>query len=249
MALSIDECHPMIDAPNERAVQLIVGHSIASTHRSCGLGSSSVGHGRPFTMRPRSTSRFHLPTAAAGRMSTREGGGVIFSSSRTSSTSRAFSGRPGSNARARSRGNGSVRAPRRLFSAAAFEEAHSHRSPIAYAHFDSDELLRDIGALGDRVGTRRGTAPHAARSRASALLRQKRAQSRARYAVSQQQVPRLRLGMNRAGMTAIFRIISTSVSSWRVCERADLRPMPDRVLIYDDSEVRTESLPPPTILA
>jgi len=94
--------------------------------------------------------------------------------------------------------------------------------------------FRDIGELASRGPSRYGAARSRARERP---LSWEERSSKPRAAMA---VPNSRsLGFasdDTEGMTAIFRIISTSVSSWRVASGADLRPMPDRVLIYDDSK-------------
>jgi phthalate 4,5-cis-dihydrodiol dehydrogenase len=105
-----------------------------------------------------------------------------------------------------------------------------------YAHFDSDELCDDIGELGQpRDPARYGAARQALASIGSAI-EESRAKASRGYGGAQYSP-----GAVAAAHHQHFGFIIAS------CEHADFRPMPDRVLIYGDSEERSESLPPPTI--
>lgn len=98
-----------------------------------------------------------------------------------------------------------------------------------YAHFDSDELMGWIGEMGQKKDpSAYGTAR---RRLAGEELALKNARNyggpdfRETEAVAHQQ----------------FGLFIVS------CERADLRPLPDRVMIYGDGERRLEALPAPKV--
>ena len=117
-----------------------------------------------------------------------------------------------------------------------FDHAFASLTYSGYGHFDSDEFCGGIGELGDlRDSVRYGSARRAlatARSAAEeAAQKASRGYGGARHVASDANAPHHQH----------FGFIIAS------CERADLRPQPDRVLIYGDLERREESLPPPTI--
>jgi phthalate 4,5-cis-dihydrodiol dehydrogenase len=99
-----------------------------------------------------------------------------------------------------------------------------------YAHFDSDELCGWIGESGQRKEP--GSYGVARRRLAADELQQKNALNYggAQYA-----------GTAAAPLHQHFGFLIAS------CERADLRPLPEGVMIYSDREKRLELLTPPTV--
>ena len=105
-----------------------------------------------------------------------------------------------------------------------------------YGRFDSDEFCGWIGELGqpkspDSYGKARRALQAVASPEEEAALKRTRTYG----------------GSDRAPEAAVppahehFGLLIAS------CERADLRPLPDKVMIYGDEAVREEALPPPEI--
>jgi len=103
-----------------------------------------------------------------------------------------------------------------------------------YAHFDSDELVGWIGELGHRKDvTRYGSARAALRadlSPAEEMALKNRRTYGAPAAKAEAPVAHNQFGM----------VIAS-------CERADLRPMPTGVMVYDDTRAWLDELPPPVV--
>ena len=105
-----------------------------------------------------------------------------------------------------------------------------------YAHFDGDELCGDATELGGRRDPARygaarrriaelADAPRGSRRESRAQLRRQRGRAVAAEAAAHQH----------------FGLVLVS------CERADLRPLPDGVMIYGDADARLDPLPPPRV--
>jgi len=105
-----------------------------------------------------------------------------------------------------------------------------------YAHFDSDELCGDIGELGQPCDPARYGAARRALASVRSAGEESQIKASGGYGGARYSPP-----IANASHHQHFGFVIAT------CERADLRPLPDRVLIYGDSEVRAESLPPPTI--
>jgi phthalate 4,5-cis-dihydrodiol dehydrogenase len=100
-----------------------------------------------------------------------------------------------------------------------------------YAHFDSDEFQEWIGEMGQRKN------PGAPKSRAVSDPAQETALKNARnYGGEAWQAP--------ASQALAHQHFGTMIVS---CERADLRPMPNGVMIYESGAERLEALPPPRV--
>ena len=105
-----------------------------------------------------------------------------------------------------------------------------------YAHFDSDELNGWIGEMGlpkdrSRYGAAR-KALQGAESGTEAVLKAARNFGGKDYAPAA-------IAATRQHQHFGFMLVS--------CERADLRPQPDGVMIYDDTSARLEPVPVPDI--
>ena len=111
-----------------------------------------------------------------------------------------------------------------------------------YAHFDSDELCGGVDEMGRPVDASR--YGHARRLLANMDAEQQEAELKSErgYGGRQQQNSPLRVGMTAAAPHhQHFGFVIAC------CERADLRPLPDRVMIYGDHEIQSDPLPPPVI--
>jgi phthalate 4,5-cis-dihydrodiol dehydrogenase len=114
-----------------------------------------------------------------------------------------------------------------------FEDgAFASLSYSGYGHFDSDEFQGWIGEMGQSKA--RGTAPRAARlADADQEIATKAARN---YGGSAWQPP--------VTQDLAHQHFGTFIVS---CERADLRPQPNGVVIYDDSGSRLEALSSPSV--
>jgi phthalate 4,5-cis-dihydrodiol dehydrogenase len=247
MALSIDECQSMMDAARRARVRLIVGHSHSfdtPVLRTRELIASGVFGSLRMLTALNFTDFIYRPRRPE-ELSTREGGGVVFSqAAHQIDVARLLGGGLVRTVRASTGQWDPSRATEGAYSALLQFDGGTFASLTysGYAHFDSDELCGDIGEMGQpRDPARYGAARRALASVRSPVEEAELKASRG-YGGAQQQIPHLRLGMTASlpHHQHFGFVIAT-------CEGADLRPMPDRVLIYGDSQVRTESLPPPTI--
>jgi phthalate 4,5-cis-dihydrodiol dehydrogenase len=167
MALSIDECQSMIDAARRARVQLIIGHShsfdapVLRTREL--IASGVVGPLRMLTAL--NFTDFIYRPRRPEELSTREGGGVIFSqAAHQIDVVRLLAGGLVRTVRAFTGQWDPLRATEGAYSALLhFEEgAFASLTYSGYAHFDSDELCGDIGELGQpRDPSRYGTARRA----------------------------------------------------------------------------------------
>ena len=243
MALTLADCRAMIDSARAAGVHLVVGHShsfdapIARAREI--IASGAVGALRMITA-VNFTDFLYRPRRPE-ELATAQGGGVLFNQA------------PHQVDVVRFLGGGRVRSVRA--SAGAWDAgrptqgaycavltfadgAFASLTYSGYAHFDSDELCNWIGESGlpkdpKRYGVARRKLAQAAGSEAEL----KRAQNYggADYApptVSAEADPRYHQHFG-------FVIAS--------CDRADLRPLPQGVMIYDDEAPRLEPLPPPDV--
>jgi len=103
-----------------------------------------------------------------------------------------------------------------------------------YAHFDSDELVGWIGEMGHRKDPARYGAARAALGGGLSPAEEAALKNRRAY-----------------GMTALPAHAPVAHNQFGMvvasCERADLRPMADGVMVYDDARAWHDPLPPPAI--
>jgi phthalate 4,5-cis-dihydrodiol dehydrogenase len=241
MALSVDECQSMIDAARRARVQLIVGHSHsfdAPVLRTRELIASDAFGSLQMLTALNFTDFIYRPRRPE-ELSTREGGGVVFSqAAHQIDVVRLLAGGLVRAVRAFTGQWDPLRATEGAYSALLqfADGTFASLTYSGYAHFDSDEICGDIGELGRprdpaRYGAARRTLASVGSASEESQLKASRGYGGADYSPSTTNAPHHQH----------FGFVIAS------CERADLRLMPDRVLIYGDSEVRTESLPPPTI--
>jgi phthalate 4,5-cis-dihydrodiol dehydrogenase len=114
-----------------------------------------------------------------------------------------------------------------------------------YAHFDSDELCGGIGELGapkdaNQHGSARRNLKRAANADQETALKHARNYGGAAYP-KQAAAPAPAGDTDGARWHEHFGLILVS------CERADLRPLPTGVMVYDDTEARLDPLPRPEV--
>jgi phthalate 4,5-cis-dihydrodiol dehydrogenase len=105
-----------------------------------------------------------------------------------------------------------------------------------YAHFDSDEWCDDIGEMGEPRDLARYGAARRALARVGSAAEEAQLKAAGGYGGA---------SYSQKKSTALhhqhFGVVIAS------CDRADLRPLPDRVLIYGDDERQDRTLAPPAV--
>jgi phthalate 4,5-cis-dihydrodiol dehydrogenase len=242
MAISIAECQAMIDAAKTAGVILVVGHSHsfnAPALRTRAIIESGA-YGKPRMINALNYTDFLYRPRRPGELDTAQGGGVIFSqAAHQIDIVRLFGGGRVESVRAVTGSWDPVRPTEGAYSALLTFEDGAVASVVysGYAHFDSDELTGWIGEMGLRKDRSRYGA---ARSALASSTGQETALKAARnfggkdYAPSAIAPPGARQHQHFG-----FMIVS--------CERADLRPQPDGVMIYDDASARLDPVPVPAI--
>jgi len=246
MAISLAECRAMIEAAERAGVVLVVGHShgfdrpIQRTREI--ISSGAVGAVRminaqyytDFLYRPRRPEE----------LETAKGGGVLFSQAahqvdvvRLLGGGRVERVRALTGAWDRARPTEGAYAALLTFADGAFASLLYS----GYAHFDGDELCGGVSELGQEK-----SAADAAYGSARRNL--------ARAADGAQEAA-LKLARSYGGAEHGRRKTDHATAPWHEhfgfvvvsCDRADLRPLSDGVMIYGDSEARLEPLPKPAV--
>jgi len=244
MALSVDDCQAMIQAARRGGVHLIVGHSHSfdapylrtrEMIRSGAFGALRMLTAVNFTdflYRPRRPEE----------LDTAQGGGAIFSQApHQVEVARLLAGRPARTIRSHTSVWDRARGTEGAYTAL-LDFGDGLAATLTYnghGHFDTDEFQNWTGEMGTmRDPATYGTARAALRGVASpeeeAALKEKRAYGAGIGAEDARRAP-LPPAHNHFG----FFIAS--------CERADLRPMPNGVMIYGDADRKLDELPPPAV--
>jgi len=244
MAISIAECTGMIETARRSGVHLIVGHShsfngpvLHARNLIAGgdFGAVRMIHALNYTdymYRPRRPEE----------LDTAQGGGVVFSQGahqidivRLLGGGKVRSVRAGTGSWDPSRPTEGAYAAFLTFENGAFATA----TYSGFAHFDSDEFSGWIGEMGlpkdrGRYGATRRALQSARNADEEAALKSARNYGGNNYAAISGAVSR----------PATHQHFGTVIVS---CERADLRPMPDGVMIYEDYEARLRPTTVPDI--
>ncbi len=225
MALSLEECRRMIDAARQAGVQLMVGHShsfdlpIARTREL--IKSGKFGRLRMITAL--NFTDFLYRPRRPEELDTARGGGAVFNqAAHQADVARALSQSRISSVKAQTGSWDPARPTEGAYSALlTFEDgAFASLTYSGYAHFDSDELMGWIGEMGQRKDAERYGS------------------SRKILDDGKKYAPR---PLPQAVAHQHFGFLIAS------CERADLRPLPDGVMIYGDEEKRLDPLPAPQL--
>jgi phthalate 4,5-cis-dihydrodiol dehydrogenase len=242
IAITLEECHAMIAAVRKAKVQLVVGHShsfnapILRTRQlidSGEFGAVRMIHALNYTdymVRPRRPEE----------LDTAQGGGVLFSQgAHQIDIVRLLGGGEVRSVRAQAGNWDASRPTEGAYSALLTFEDGSFASCTysGYAHFDSDEFLGFIGEMGQpkdpsRYGAGRKALQAAADAKEEANMKAARNYGGANYAPSP------------ASAERHHQHFGTVIVS---CERADLRPVANGVMIYDDREARLDRVPVPPV--
>jgi phthalate 4,5-cis-dihydrodiol dehydrogenase len=225
MALTLNECRRMIEAARKAGVQLVVGHShgfdlpILKAREM--IASGRFGRLRMITAL-NFTDFLYRPRRPEELDSARGGGAVFNQAAHQVDVVRLLFSGPIRSVRAMTGNWDPARPTEGAYSALlAFDDgAFATLAYSGYAHFDSDELMGWVGELGARKDPARyGTARRTLDDRKRHQKREVQVQTHHQH----------------------FGFLIAS------CERADLRPLPDGVMIYGDEERRLEPLPAPGI--
>jgi len=236
MALTLDDCAAMIAAARSARVHLIVGHShsfdapILHTRAliaSGGYGAVRMIHALNYTdflYRPRRPEE----------LDTVQGGGAVFNqAAHQVDIVRLIGGGLAKSVRAATGAWDATRPTQGAYSALlTFENgAFASLAYGGYGHFDSDELMGWIGEIGQQKQPYAPKPQGFANSAEEAALKNARSYGGPTWRESTEQP----LAHQHFGMIIVS------------CEGADLRPMPDGVMIYRAGTAQLDPLPPPTI--
>jgi phthalate 4,5-cis-dihydrodiol dehydrogenase len=236
MALTLRDCAAMIDAARAASVHLIVGHShsfdapILRTRAlidSGAFGAVRMIHALNYTdylYRPRRLDE----------LDTAQGGGAIFSqAAHQVDIARLLAGGMVKSVRAVTGAWDATRSTEGAYTALLTfaSGAAASLTYVGYGHFDSDEFQGWIGEMGQ------AKSPYARKPQSFASAAQESAFKSARnYGGSAYQPP----GAEKLTHQHFGTIIVS-------CERGDLRPVPNGVMIYQNGDARLEALPPPQV--
>jgi phthalate 4,5-cis-dihydrodiol dehydrogenase len=236
MALTMDDCAAMIEAAGEAGVHLIVGHShsfdapILRTRELIGSGD----YGAVRMIHALNYTDFLYRPRRAEELDTSQGGGAVFNqAAHQVDIVRLLGGGWVTSVRAATGAWDASRPTEGAYSALLTFESGAFASLTynGYGHFDSDEFSGWTGEMGQ------AKQPYARKPQRFANAAEEAAFKIARnYGGAGYQPPASgNLGHQHFGTIIVS------------CERADLRPMPDGVMIYQNGTARLDALPPPTI--
>jgi phthalate 4,5-cis-dihydrodiol dehydrogenase len=237
MALTLADCAAMIDAAKRAGVHLIVGHSHsfdAPILRTRELIASGV-FGAVRMIHALNYTDFLYRPRRPEELDTRQGGGAIFNqAAHQVDIVRLLGGGRVKTVRAATGAWDAARPTEGAYSALLTFESGAFASLTynGYGHFDSDEFMEWIGETGrpKSPGARRPAPPFATTTEEAAF---KNART---YGGATWQPP-----TSQALAHQHFGLLVVS------CERADLRPMPNSVMIYQSGAARLDPLPPPSV--
>jgi phthalate 4,5-cis-dihydrodiol dehydrogenase len=236
IALTLAEAERMIAAARSAGVHLIVGHShsfdapILRTREM--IASGAYGAVRMITAL--NFTDFLYRPRRPEELDTRQGGGALFNQApHQVDIVRLLGGGLARSVRAMTGAWDPARPTEGAYSALlTFENgASASLTYNGYGHFDSDELMGWIGEMGQRK--RPGSR---ARSRFNDTIAEAAAKAARNYGGPGWQLPQPQELLHQH-----FGPILVS------CERADLRPLPSGITIYEHGAARLETLPKPDI--
>ena len=236
MALTLDDCLSMIAAARSASVNLIVGHShsfdapIARTRELIASGE----YGAVRMIHALNYTDFLYRLRRPEELDTAQGGGAVFNqAAHQVDVVRLIGGGQVRSVRAATGAWDAARPTEGSYSALLIFESGAFASITygGYGHFDSDELMGWVGEIGQLK------EPYARKPQHFANAAEEAASKSARnYGGANWQEP--------GAQALAHQHFGTIIVS---CERADLRPMPNGVMIYQNGAPRLDPLPPPTI--
>ncbi|OIQ73130.1 putative 4,5-dihydroxyphthalate dehydrogenase [mine drainage metagenome] len=243
MALTTDNCREMIAAARQAGIKLLVGHSHSydlpylRTRDMIRTGA----YGRVRMINAMNFTDFLYRPRRPEELDTRSGGGVVFSqAAHQVDIVRLLAGAKAQSVRAFPGSWDPKRPTEGAYNAQIKFDDGSFASLTysGYAHIDTDEFMGWSGELGQKRDgdSTYGRARQALRN-AKTVAEEIDMKNRRAYGPS---------GRDAFGVAADiahnhFGLVVVS------CERADLRPMPQAVMVYGDETRHVEELPPPKI--
>lgn len=236
MALTLEDCRAMIDAARTNGVQLIVGHShsfdlpILRTRELLQTGN----YGAPRMITALDYTDFLYRPRRPEELATASGGGAVFNQAahqvdivRLLAGGKVRSVRAFTGSWDRARPTEGAYACMLGFDNGVFATL----TYSGYAHFDSDEFMGWIGEMGQKKDPASyGSARTALPADADELVLKNARNYGGPEFKQTDPVAHQHFGLF---------VVS--------CEKADLRPLPNGVMIYADSAQRLEALPPPRL--
>jgi len=234
MALSLAECRSMIAAAKKARRHLVVGHSHsfdAPIQRTRALIASGR-YGKVKMISAFDYTDFLYRPRRPEELDTRRGGGAVFNqAAHQVDIVRLLAGAKVRSVRAQTGAWDRSRPTEGAYSAfLAFQnDLFAQLVYSGYGHFDSDEFMGWIGEMGlPKDPMVHGAARRILRGNELALKASRNYGGKNHKAVETQHHQH-------------FGVVIAS------CEKADLRPLPDGVMVYADDGKRFEPLPPPLI--
>ena len=237
MALTLDDCAAMIAAARSAGVHLIVGHShsfdapIARTRAL--IASGAYGAVRMITAL--NFTDFLYRPRRSEELDTAQGGGAVFNqAAHQVDIVRLIGGGLVKSVRAATGAWDAARPTEGAYAALlTFEDgAFASFTYGGYGHFDSDEFSGWIGEMGQaKKADARKPPPQFASAEEEAAYKSARNYGGAAY----QPAPAQDLAHQHFGTIIVS------------CERADLRPLPNGVVIYQGGTARFDPLPLPSV--
>jgi phthalate 4,5-cis-dihydrodiol dehydrogenase len=243
MALTTDDCLEMIAAAKTAGIKLLVGHSHSFDlpYLRASEMIRSGDYGRVCMINALNFTDFMYRPRRPEELDTKAGGGVVFSQAAhqvdivrllvgaKATSVRAFTGRWDPKRPSEGAYNAQINFDNGCFASLTYS---------GYAHFDTDEFNGWSGELGQRrdADASYGRARQALRA-ATTVTEEIEMKNRRAYGLTGSDAFRLsgEISHNHFGLV---------VAS---CERADLRPMPRAVMVYDDDARHVEELAAPKI--
>jgi len=236
MALTLDDCAAMIAAAKQASVHLIVGHShsfdapILRVREF--INSGEYGAVRMITAL--NYTDFLIRPRRPEELDTAQGGGAVFNQAvHQVDIVRLLGGGRVKTVRAATGAWDAARPTEGAYSALLTFESGAFASLTygGYGHFDSDEFSGWVGEMGQ------AKQPYARKPQGFASAADEAAFKNARnYGGSNYQPP--------AAQDLAHQHFGTIIAS---CERGDLRPMPNGVMIYQNGTARLDPLPAPAV--
>jgi phthalate 4,5-cis-dihydrodiol dehydrogenase len=237
IALTLDECAAIIEAARRARVHLVVGHSHsfdAPIRRLRGVIESAVFGAVRMINAFNYTDYLYRPRRPE-ELDTAQGGGAVFNqAAHQVDVVRLIGGGRATSVRAATGTWDPARPTEGAYAALVTFANGAFASMVysGYGHFDSDEFQGWIGEMG------KAKIPYAGRSqpRFTSVLEEAAYKSARNYGG-----PEYRSPVAQASAHQHFGTLLVS------CERADLRPLPNGIMIYQGGTARLEALPPPAM--
>jgi phthalate 4,5-cis-dihydrodiol dehydrogenase len=237
MALTLAECAAIVDAARRSNIHLIVGHSHsfdAPVRRLRALIESG-DFGRVHMINAINYTDYLYRPRRPGELDTARGGGAVFNQAahqvdivRLIGGGRVASVRAAAGLWDASRPTEGAYAALLTFENGTFASLTYN----GYGHFDSDEFQGWVGEMGQTKTPYAGASRHRF-AKPQDELAFKNARN---YGGSEFRPPDVHAVAHQHFGTLLVS-----------CERADLRPLPNGVMIYQNGSARLDALPPPTV--